>query len=152
MPLKTNHRAGAPRAELWAKADVAEIVLQVDLIGDGLVRFQESLVEDVWPAVDFSVVIPRHFVSDGYSIPNLVWLLVGHPFGQRHMMPAFVHDYLCDTAKTYEQRVLADAVFFVLLKKYQVPAWKQAAFYIGVRCCGRYVWKWTNRNRGGSDA
>ena len=140
MSAKSNHRAGAPCA------DHCELVpLAVDLIGDGLVRFQESHVEDVWTNIGFYVPIPQGYVSDGYSIPWIAWLLVGHPFGQRHMMPAFVHDYLCDTARTYEQRVLADAVFFALMRKYDVPAWKQAAFYLCVRFWGRYMWKWAHR-------
>jgi hypothetical protein len=137
-PMMPTHRAGTPPrdAELphadgpWFRP-----------VGNGCVEFADEWQEIVWEKTGFVVRIPRGYVSDGYSIPRLAWIFAGHPFGQEHMIPAFVHDYLCDIAQSYEERVLADAVFFHLMKKYEIPAWKQAVFYILVRFWGRYMWK-----------
>jgi endonuclease YncB( thermonuclease family) len=86
------------------------------------------------------VTIPAGEVSDGYTIPRILWAFVGHPFGQKHQYPALVHDYLCRTARDYRERVLADAKFFVLLHRYGVSRWKIPFFYIAVRLCGRFMW------------
>lgn len=112
----------------------------VELIGQGKVRLIDDWLEPIWPTLGIHVRIPFEFVSDGYSIPRIAWIVVGHPYSQDCMIPALVHDYLCDTATDYEQRVLADAVFFLLLKRYGVSRWKRIAFYLAVRCCGRYMW------------
>lgn len=135
-PDKPTHAAGEPKPDQDAP--------HVDgpwftPLGKGCIQFVSEWRESVWPAIGFDVAIPKGYVSDGYSIPRLAWLLVGHPFGQEHLIPAFVHDYLCDTASTYQQRVIADAVFFCLMAKYDVPYWKRVVFYVSVRFWGRYT-------------
>ena len=109
----------------------------------GKVELQEPLYCVVWdaPGVHNRVEVPRGFVSDGASIPRLLWPILGPPIGDLHLIPAIVHDWLCVQARTYTQRVLADAVFFALLKDYQVPYWKRALLYLGVRWYGRLVWR-----------
>lgn len=138
------HQAGTPPADSLPPMNGPLF----ESVGNGAVRFVREWQEPVWLRINFVVTIPAGYVSDGYSIPRAAWLIVGHPFGQRHMIPAFVHDYLCDAAKSYEERVLADAVFFRLMHTYQVPRFKRAAFYVSVRCWGRYMWKL----RGGNHA
>ncbi|HIE98682.1 MAG TPA: DUF1353 domain-containing protein, partial [Fuerstia sp.] len=44
--------------------------------------------------VEFRVVVPAGFVSDGASIPRLFWAIIGPPIGSSHLLPAIVHDYL----------------------------------------------------------
>lgn len=139
--LRKTHRAG----DVCPKRKQAESSVEggpyVQILGNGLVKFHDAWHEPIWSELGFYVLVPRDFVSDGYSIPKLAWVLAGHPFGQAHMMPAYVHDYLCNTATSYSERVLADAVFFHLLYKYNVPSWKRVTFYVLVRCWGRYMWK-----------
>lgn len=144
-PIAPTHRAGTPTQKAgqphvdgpWFRP-----------VGNGCVEFADDWQEAVWPAIDWFVTVPEGYVSDGYSIPKIAWLIVGHPFGQEHMVPAFIHDYLCDKAQSYEQRVLADAAFFHLMEKYEVPGLKRAVFYIAVRFWGRWTWKM----RGGNHA
>ena len=88
--------------------------------------------------VSYTVTVPAGYPSDGYTIPAVFWLLVGHPLQQPHLIPAVVHDYLCDIAETYHDRVLADATFFYLLSQFDVPRWKRTVFYVGVRIKGAY--------------
>lgn len=101
-----------------------------------------GLTVPVWQeqgrGIDFAVTIPNGYISDGYSIPRFLWSIVGHPLGQSHLIPALVHDYLCDEADHYEQRVIADCAFFSLLSQYGVPRWKRTVFYLGVRAKGAW--------------
>ena len=106
--------------------------------GKGRVRVTEELQWPIWLScgIDFSVTVPAGYPTDGYSIPQCLWSVVGHPLGQLHLIPAVIHDYLCDQAQTYDDRLLADAVFFHLLTEFGVPRWKRTVFYIGVRIRG----------------
>ena len=110
---------------------------------DGRIRLDFELAYPVWEVngVTFRVTVPAGFISDGASIPRLLWSLIGPPIGSNHLIPAVVHDYLCEEARIYPQRLLADAVFFCLLKQHNVPAWKRCLMYLGVRWYGRFVWK-----------
>ena len=110
---------------------------------NGHIQLNEPLYQSVWigKGIEFRVTVPQGFVSDGASIPRLLWPLLGPPIGSRHLIPAIVHDWLCVQAKTYNDRVLADAVFFKMLKEFQVPWWKRTAMFLGVRFYGRFVWR-----------
>ena len=110
---------------------------------DGAIRIDETAPVNVWraPGVDFQVTVPAGFVSDGASIPRFLWPVLGPPVGAPHFVPAVVHDFLCSRAVTYGQRVLADAVFFLLLKQHGVSDLKRAALFVGVRFYGRFVWR-----------
>ena len=91
----------------------------------------------------WSVVVPEGFVSDGASIPRWAWPIVGPPLRGKHLEPAVVHDYLCERSfklVDYEARVMADAAFFLLLKRFGVPYWKRALMYVAVRFWGRYTY------------
>lgn len=85
--------------------------------------------------------VPAGFESDGASIPRLLWPLIGPPISSSHLIPAVVHDYLCDTAETYPQRLIGDAVFRAMLLEYEVPRWKRAVMWAGVFLQGRFVWR-----------
>ena len=112
-------------------------------VGDGRIKLDESLHHYIWLGwgIDFQVEVPAGFISDGASIPRPLWAVIGPPIGSDHLIPAVVHDFLCESAITYQQRVLGDAVFFALLKDHNVPAWKRAAMYLAVRFYGRFIWK-----------
>ncbi len=90
------------------------------------------------------VDVPRGFVTDGASIPRLLWPLIGHPLSGEFLQAAIVHDLLCHHAfllKSYEHRVMADAFFFWLLAQLHVPYWKQALMYVAVRLWGRWTYE-----------
>lgn len=119
----------------------------LELTPNGKLRTTEPVtvvISRIEGVVD-KVTIPANDVSDGYTIPRALWWLFGSPLGQPSTIPALVHDYLCKTAKSYQDRVLADAKFFHLLHEYEVEAWKRIPFYLGVRLCGRYMW-WLKRS------
>lgn len=41
------------------------------------------------------VTVPDGFISDGASIPRIAWRTIGHPFDDRWMRSALVHDIRC---------------------------------------------------------
>ena len=74
------------------------------------------------------------------SIPAILWPILGAPIANRHLKAAIVHDFLCENATTYEQRVLGDAIFFALLKECGVAYWRRACLDAGVRAYARFFW------------
>ncbi len=115
----------------------------VDTLPDGTIRLTSHLNVAIWDAfmIAFTLTVPAGFVSDGASIPKILWPILGSPIGNRHLPAAIVHDFLCESATSYEQRVIGDAVFFELLKRCDVPYWRRAAMYCGVRFYARFIWK-----------
>lgn len=109
---------------------------------NGNIQLDEDFAVPVWEdeGVAVRVTVPAGFKSDGASIPPILWPIIGPPIGSAHCIPAVVHDYLCARARTYPQRVLGDAIFFWMLKEYDVPYWKRFLMYLGVRWFGRFIW------------
>lgn len=83
------------------------------------------------------VVVPEDFKSDGASIPQFAWSIVGHPFSG-YLEAAVVHDYLyakqSDDLKI--NRKQADKILRELMWNMGYSAPKVAAFYMAVRMGG----------------
>lgn len=109
----------------------------------GNLRLEQPLREDLWiaPGIANTVTVPFGYETDGASIPRVCWPFIGPPIRGNHLIPAVIHDYLCDSATDYEQRVMADAAFFALLRRYNVSRWKRCAMYLAVRFYGRWSWR-----------
>ena len=112
---------------------------------NGRIRLTQELYVPVWVdarhGIRVEIVVPPCYETDGASIPRLLWPIIGQPIGDRHLIPAVVHDWLCERATDYEQRVLGDAIFFSLLRQHNVPVWKRTLMYLAVRFYGRVVWR-----------
>ena len=122
---------------------LAEVTAKVETSDDGNLRLIAPFTVDLWdaPGIINAVSVPQDFVTDGATIPRFLWPFVGPPMRGGYLVPAIVHDYLCVMAATYQQRVMADGVFFALLHRYKVPAWKRCAMYLGVRFYARLFWR-----------
>jgi hypothetical protein len=82
-------------------------------------------------------IIPEGEVTDGASIPQIVWSIEGGPFSGKYRKAAVIHDYLCRTKiLSWKQahRVLFEAMIevgepeFSALRKYRAvyrfgPRW-----------------------------
>jgi len=79
---------------------------------------------------------------DGASIPRWAWSIIGHPLEQRFRWPSYWHDRLCESACTWADRRLADAVLLVLLEEAGVGYWRRTAMWLAVRV---YAWFWCDR-------
>lgn len=114
----------------------------VETLEDGRIRLTGQLLAFVWTVAGVSVwvSVPAGFESDGASIPRILQPVLGPPIGNRHLKAAIVHDWLCVNARTYEERVIGDAIFFSELKACSVQYWRRALLYAGVRLYARFVW------------
>ncbi len=97
-----------------------------------LIRLLEPLV------YDDGFVVPAGFVSDGCSMPRLLWSALGHPFFHRFLREAIRHDYLYKTQIT--TRLEADRWFRAALAKPWLRI-RRHLIYIGVRAGGWYAWR-----------
>ncbi len=88
------------------------------------------LKEDV---VIFSHLIRKGFVTDGASVPRIVWAFIS-PVGEI-FYPAVLHDYLIARGYTW---VHAAKVFNGAMKDYEVGTLKRLASYYAVRLWGLF--------------
>ena len=78
------------------------------------------------------IVVPADFETDFASIPNLVPRWLFDPM--RHARwSALFHDFLCRDAETYDERVIADHVFYEAMSDEGVKRWRQVTMFSAVR-------------------
>lgn len=78
-----------------------------------------------------SIVVDSGYIFDGASIPRFLWWIPGFsPLG-KHIWAACCHDWMCDRPKEVE-RVLADSIFYTILKYTGVGRIRSALMYAGV--------------------
>lgn len=81
-------------------------------------------------------VIPTDFESDGASIPQFAWSIVGHPFGL-YLESAIVHDWLYRyLKKNGMKRGYADWVLLDGMKTQKISFWKRHVMHKTVRAFG----------------
>ena len=78
---------------------------------------------------------------DGATIPRALWTIAGHPFLPEYRWASYWHDRLCESAKTIEDRTVADAVFLKLLRDAGVSRWRRLAMWAAVRFYGLVIWR-----------
>ena len=78
------------------------------------------------------IIVPKHFVSDGISVPKLFHFLIKR-FGPA-LTAGVVHDYLYWN-KAYPRKY-CDLVFYKCLLECNVDAVVAKAAYLAVRSCG----------------
>jgi len=107
------------------------------------------LVEDYaidLPVSDRRLCIHAGFVTDGASIPRILWPMAGQPFGPSTLAPALVHDAI--TRARLFPRAKCDREFYELLLRNGDMAQKKAPrFYLAVRAGG--WWPWIHHRRRG---
>ena len=86
--------------------------------------------------------VPRGFITDGASLPRLLWRVFGHPLDPRTIGPAICHDYAYQTGNI--PRAAADTNFREDLIFNGVNRPKAWTFYIGVWAFG---WLFYNNHK-----
>lgn len=79
------------------------------------------------------IVVPQGFVSNGTSIPRILWSI--WPPHDYYVKAAILHDYLYN--RGIGTRKEADKVFYEALKVLGTPTWLSKCFYWGVRLFGK---------------
>lgn len=83
-------------------------------------------------------VVPAGFVSDGCSMPRLLWSALGHPFWHRFLREAIRHDHMYKMQTVSRRK--ADLWFFRALDKPWLRL-RRYLIYWGVRLGGRLPWR-----------
>lgn len=89
--------------------------------------------------------VEEGFISDGGSIPRILWPIIGSPFVGHYRKSVLVHDKFYATQRDDEgnkiTREYADKVFLDAMKDEEVPSWKRHAMYRGIRIYSWIIWK-----------
>lgn len=88
----------------------------------------EVLLEDF---TTHGVTVPKGFKFDGASAPRFFWPVI--PPMRETTKASCVHDFLCRTAKSKEDRLKADRLFFTMLKEAKLNIARCIIGYLGVR-------------------
>lgn len=111
-------------------------------IDEGLAELLEDVNVPLQPmhGLTCDVRVPAGYSTDGYSFPRILTSILGNPFSHP-ILPAVVHDWLCDQAKSRGQRMLADALFYCMLENAPIPRWRRVVFILGVRLWAIFCWR-----------
>ena len=86
--------------------------------------------------------IPKGYCYDGASIPRLFWRVIGSNTDNRFLIPALVHDVLCENHNYVDNdRNFSTEVFNALLEASEVNAFKRFCMKKSVNCYQRFC-KW----------
>ncbi len=89
------------------------------------------------PRTDKLITAPVNFITDGASIPKILWSVVGHPFSKKIRKAAIIHDYIYGNLLKYGyNRKDADLLFYDALIVNDVFWIKAKLFYYSVRWLG----------------
>ena len=74
----------------------------------------------------YNFEIPKGYCYDGASIPRLFWRIIGSNTDNRFLIPALIHDILCENHSFIENdRKFSTEVFNALLEASEVNAFKR---------------------------
>ncbi len=76
--------------------------------------------------VHYHFTIPKGYCYDGASVPRMFWRIIGAPTDNSFLIPALIHDVLCEHKELVNyDRYFADKVFERLLTVNDVSAFKR---------------------------
>ncbi len=85
------------------------------------VALLDHVKEDV-----YYFVIPKGYCYDGASIPRFFWRIIGSNTDNSFLIPALIHDVLCENHHYINNdREFSSKVFDALLEVAEVPAFKR---------------------------
>ena len=83
----------------------------------------------------YNFEIPKGYCYDGASIPRLFWRIIGSNTDNRFLIPALIHDILCENHSFIENdRKFSTEVFNALLEASEVNAFKRFLMKNSVDC------------------
>ena len=87
-----------------------------------------------------SFLIPRHFRSDGASVPRLFWRVVFPPTAPEAAAAGICHDFIYRTQPDDWTRSEADRMLLALLIEFGTPIRSALMAYCAVRAFGWIAW------------
>ena len=88
-----------------------------------------------------SFLIPRHFESDGASVPRLFWRVVFPPTDSTAAAAGVAHDFIYRMQPEGWSRKDADRMFLALLIEFGASLYSAYMAYLAVRWFGWIAWR-----------
>jgi len=114
----------------------------VCLEGERLTFMGEYIAHDMLPG---GVHISRSETPgnswDGATIPWWARWIIGKPLSPLFRNASYWHDRLCEGSETPEDRMVADAVFLMMLRRAGVSRWRRWAMWFAVRFYAVFIWR-----------
>lgn len=85
--------------------------------------------------------LPKGFLTDGASIPRILWRVCGHPMATKRIIPAIVHDAIYAGTILGFTRKEADEIFRDGIIEAGWPKWKAHIEYAALRLFGSPHWR-----------
>lgn len=85
--------------------------------------------------------LPKGFLTDGASIPRILWRVCGHPMATKRIIPAIVHDAIYAGTILGFTRKEADEIFRDGIIEAGWPNWKAHIEYAALRLFGSPHWR-----------
>jgi hypothetical protein len=83
------------------------------------------------------ILVPKGFITDGASVPKVLWSLGWTPFAKDTLEAAVVHDYLY---RVQAPRTVSDLIFYELMKDNGVRFLKRLTYLLAVRVGGVFAY------------
>lgn len=75
------------------------------------------------------IKVPKGFLTDGASIPKVVWSWIGHPLAE-YAPASVIHDFCCQWSPRDNPK--ADYIFYECMAKLKIPYLKRTIMYWAV--------------------
>ena len=84
------------------------------------------LLKDYKTNKEYTFFIPKGYCYDGASVPRIFWRFIGSNTDNRFLIPALIHDVLCENHKfVNNNRSFSTNVFNALLESSNVGSFKR---------------------------
>lgn len=94
----------------------------------------------------YKLSIPKGYCYDGASIPRIFWRLIGSNTDNNFLIPALIHDVLCENHSIIENdRALSTNIFNALLYTAEVNGFKRFFMKNSVACFQTLFCRWENK-------
>jgi hypothetical protein len=91
-----------------------------------------EVIELIEPFHSFGLTVPAGYTPNGASSPRFAWWII--PRLYKMIKASTRHDYACETARCWWDRLVADIVFFLMAYYVErLALWRCIAGLIGVR-------------------
>ena len=110
--------------------------LQIELIGKQKYKLISPLV---YESYRWRITLLIGFTCDSLSKPEVLWSIVGAPFGDEDTWAGFIHDALY-RSQLFDRR-MCDYQFYEALLSCNVPKMKARAMYYAVRAGGESAYR-----------
>lgn len=91
----------------------------------------------------YGFTIPKGYCYDGASIPRIFWRLIGSNTDNEFLIPALIHDYLCEHHHLImNDREFSTTIFNALLEVSEVGKFKRWLMRTSVNIFQKYFCDW----------